>query len=110
MKKAIDYKKLYLEQYKRIPNFYFVGMMIIGGEVSTILGMYYLSLSADYSSYLSTGLLVLFGGWAATVALSFLVRWISSVAISQKVVVADTLLSMSGVTTAPTVEDELPEL
>jgi len=111
MKKTFDYKKLYLEQYKNIPNFYFVGTMILGGAVSTILGLYYLIQSADYSSYLTTGLLVLLGGWCVTVALSFLTRWISSVAISQSVVVADTLMSLKNdVPTSNEVENELPEL
>ena len=112
MKKNFNYKKLYLEQYKNIPNFYFWGTMICGCVASIILGSHYFNLAASgYSSYAADGLLTLFGGLAATALLAFLNRWISSVAISQKVVVADTLLSMKDGSFDTAAEDEeLPEL
>jgi len=109
MKKTFDYQNLYLKQYKNIPNMYFWGTLLILGLGSIVTGIIILA-TANYDDEVTMGLVILIVGSLVAWGLAYLSRFIASVAISQKVVVADTLLSMSGGTTAPTVEDELPEL
>ena len=109
MKKTFDYQNLYLKQYKNIPNMYFWGILLILGLGSIVTGIIILA-TANYDDEVTMGLVILIVGSLVAWGLAYLSRFIASVAISQKVVVADTLLSMSGGTTAPTVEDELPEL
>ena len=109
MKKTFDYQNLYLKKYKNIPNMYFWGTLLLLGLSSIATGSVILATS-NYEDEVVMGLVVLIVGSLVAWGLAHLSRFIASVAISQKVVVADTLLSMKDGTPAPIAEDELPEL
>lgn len=107
MKKAIDYQDLYLKQYKNIPNIWFWGTLILIGVTSTIVALTFFTAASPRTDI---GLVVLLGGWAVAVGLSFFARWVSSIAISQKIVVADSLLMIknnSANQSAPAMEEKL---
>lgn len=104
MKKEIDYKKLYLKQYKNIPNYYFWGTLITLGLGAIVTGIIFMI------DWFMIGFGIMFGGMIVAFGLAFLNRFISAVAISQKVVVADALLSGNNGSASIMVEEELPEL
>jgi hypothetical protein len=109
MKKITNYESLYQKHYKDIPNYSFWTTLIFF-ELSALIPAFIL-ISSRWNDVRSIGVLILIFGSALAIGLAFLSRMISAIAISQKVVVADALLSTkeNGIPTA-TVDDELPEL
>lgn len=110
LKKQFDYKKLYLEKYKNLPNYYFLSCLFGISTLAVASAIIYaiaerLSNAEEFAIMLCIGL----GGILVAFALASLVRFFSSISLSQKVVVADSLLSMNGNNTDSS-EDELPEL
>ena len=103
---AIDYKRLYQEEYKRLPKTYYVitlATVIAGGLLEVLIfsdlfsdgyvGLFsFLVGSADYIS----GILAVLIWLAIAIGAASLVRYLSAIGLSQKVVVADTLLDMQG--------------
>lgn len=106
MKKNLDYKSLYLNEYKNIPNYLFWGTLIFLGLGAIVTGAIFIFDSEEYM----LGLGIIFGGSIVALGLAIWNRFISSVIISQKVVVADTLLSMNNVNSTVVLDCELPEL
>jgi hypothetical protein len=89
--KEIDYKKLYLEHYKKLPISIFWGTLITLSLGAIVTGLIFI-----FDSEATIGLCILAIGLIVAVADAYFNLWISSVLISQKVIVADSLLSMSG--------------
>ena len=101
---AIDYKKLYLSKYKKLPQIYY---FVILGFVSAV-GLLDILVSSDLLSDAYEGLFSFLIGsedyisgflaliiWAAIAfCAARLVQYLSAIALSQKVVVADTLLDI----------------
>jgi hypothetical protein len=116
MKDTFDYKTLYLEKYKKLPIYYFWSVLLSLGSISTIVSIIFFVQGYDYGSYTTTAICVLLGGWILAISLAYFIRWISSVTLSQSVVVADSLLEISKktfeITTENSVdtEEELPEI
>jgi hypothetical protein len=106
--KKIDYQKMYTKWYKNIPNLYFWSTLIILALGAIVTGIIFMS-DGD-ADWIMIGIGIVVGGSAVAVGLAYLNRFIAAIVISQKVVVADALLSMQGDVPAPTAEDELPEL
>ena len=100
----IDYKKLYLEEYKKLPKtYYFITLVsVIAAGILDILissdflsdgyeGLFsFLIGSEDYIS----GILAMIIWAAIAFGAAHLVRYLSAIALSQKIVVADTLLDI----------------
>ena len=101
---AIDYKKLYLSKYKKLPQIYY---FLILGFVSAV-GLLDILVSSDLLSDAYEGLFSFLIGsedyisgflaliiWAAIAfCAAHLVQYLSAIALSQKVVVADALLDI----------------
>ena len=101
---AIDYKKLYLSKYKKLPQIYY---FLILGFVSAV-GLLDILVSSDLLSDAYEGLFAFLIGsedyisgflaliiWAAIAfCAAHLVQYLSAIALSQKVVVADALLDI----------------
>ena len=87
-----DYYKLYQNNFKNLPKSHFwatfigVCAVVIAGAI--ILGV----LAEEFFG----AILVLAAGVPLSIGLACLARWSCAVSISQKVVVADTLLAMHG--------------
>ena len=109
MKNQIDYKSLYLKKYKNIPNYYFWGTLITVSLAAIVVGIIFLA-EASYDEDYLLGVGIILGGIIVGWGLAYFNRFISAIALSQKVVVADTLLSMKDDTASTATEDELPEL
>ena len=107
MNKDFNYENLYLKHYKNIPNYYFWGILFSVGIPSTIAAIVMFASGSSYLTGYATALLVF--GWPIGFALGAFWRWITSIALSQKIVVADSLLTMRSGGSAPANED-LPEL
>lgn len=105
MKNTFDYPKMYKNHYKNLPTAYFIGTLFCGVIASIILFFVFL----DAGGFGAASLCFL-GGIVGTVVLAYVNRFAVAVAISQKIVVADTLLAMKNNSPAPVDEDELPEL
>lgn len=86
MNKEFDYKKLYLTVYKNIPNIVFISTFCLVELSAIVAGIFF------YYSFL--GFLFLIGGLFVAWLLASIDRFIAAVAISQKVVMTDALLSM----------------
>ena len=103
--KNINYLKLYLTQYKNIPNFVFWGTIIVFTLASMAIGF----AVGDDEGVIIAGI-----GIAVGILIAYLSHFFIAVSISQKVVVTDTLLSMKDSNSTerpgPKVENELPEL
>lgn len=112
MKNDFNYKKLYQEQFKNLPNIRFIGTLISIGAIATIIGVIlFIKATSGYSSYFSISVATIFIGWAIALGLAYLVRYITAISISQKIVVADTLLAINDAqASSPVSENELPEL
>ena len=109
MKKITNYESLYQKHYKNLPNYYFWATLFVFGLSALITA--FILMGSRWYDVRSIGVAVLIFGSALAVGLAYLSRTISAISISQKVVVADTLLSMKGdAAHAPTADDELPEL
>ena len=85
-----DYHKLYQKNFKNLPKISFWATFI-GVFVVVIAGAILLAKLADM---VFVAFLVLVHGSALAVCLARFARWLCAVNISQKVVVADTLLAM----------------
>ncbi len=111
MNKEVNYKKLYLEKYKNIPNYCFWGILIGIGTMALAGGLTFAGVEGFKRDYeIAATLGIIFGGLLFAVILAFIARFFVSISISQKIVVADSLLAMKDNNKAPVVEDELPEL
>ena len=101
---AIDYKRLYLEEYKKLPKTYYVitlVTMIAAGLLDILIssdlfyneyaGLFsFLVGSMEYLSSILAGIL-----WIAiAIGAASLVRYLTAIGLSQKVVVADSLLDI----------------
>ena len=86
----LNYKSLYLTNYKKLPIYFFYGTLIFLAIDSVIAGIA-IFIQNDYFWVL---LLTILGGWLISLGIALYVYWMSSVIISQRVVVADTLLAM----------------
>ena len=95
--KPIDYKKLYLEQYKKLPIYVFWGTLITLSLSTIITGCVFI-----FDSEVIIGLCILAIGLIVALGDASFNFWLCSVLISQKVVVTDSLLAMSGEEIAPT--------
>lgn len=121
MKPIIDYKNLYLEKYKNLPHYYFTTVLltigIIANIVSGILFIFALD-SEEWLAIIAIGVLV--GGWLIAFGIASLVRFITAIQLSQSVVVADSLLKLSGIASQNSpqsipqsdadIEKDLPEI
>ena len=113
----MDYKKLYLEKYRKLPAYWGLATLLSIGISATITSIIFFILDDGYGGFLlGLGFLTLFLGWIIAAGLGFFVQWISAICLSQSIVVADSLLKMSD-NTAPSVEEvlsniaeELPEI
>ncbi|MBR3894699.1 MAG: hypothetical protein IKJ35_06075 [Clostridia bacterium] len=106
MQKKIDYKQIYQTVYKNLPNIWLFATFIIGTIASVVLGIFFFA-----EEEAGVGALLIIFGILISLVLAFIDRWIVSVVISQKVVVADALLEMNGsVSKDVDSDDELPEL
>ena len=85
-----DYHKLYQKNFKNLPQISFWATFI-GVFVDVIAGAILLAKLADM---VFLAILVLVAGLALAVCLACSASWLCAVNISQKVVVADTLLAM----------------
>ena len=107
----IDYKRLYLEKYRMLPNIYFNVTLVLVG----IIGLLEVILSSDMLSdayeglfsfivgsyeYISGIMALVIWGFVAYQIARF-VRYIVAISLSQKVVVADTLLFNARAAAAP---------
>ena len=93
-----DYHKLYQKNFKNLPNISFwatfIGVFVVLIAAAILL--------AKLTDMVFVAILVLVAGLALSVCLARFARWLCAVNISQKVVVADTLLAMkSGNTSTP---------
>ena len=111
MKKPLDYKSIYQKWYKNIPNIVFWSTLITF-LLASLVGGILMFAEAYYEEDYVYGALIILGGSAVSWGIAKLSRLISSIAISQKVVVADTLLDIKNGSANNTtvVDDELPEL
>ena len=96
----IDYKKVYKEWYRHLPNIAFWIVLILG-IVYTLGGSVTTSVVNS-----GAGMIVLFVGFALSIGFAFLTRWITSIRVSQSVVVADTLLEINRKMGGNTVSEE----
>ena len=101
---TINYKKLYLEEYKKLPKTYYIITLvavIAAGALDILIssdllsdgyeGLFsFLIGSEDYIS----GILALAIWGAIAFGAACLVRYLSAIGLSQKIVVADTLLDI----------------
>ena len=101
---AIDYKRLYQEEYKKLPKTYYIitlATIIAGGLLEVLIfsdlfsdgyaGLFsFLVGSADYIS----GILAVLIWIAIAIGAASLVRYLTAIGLSQKVVVADSLLDI----------------
>ena len=109
---TLDYNKIYLERYKNIPNYIFWGTLI-----SMLLEIFIAGIAL-----MPYGLLIWIFAPGIAVLCSFFNRWLASLFVSQRVIVADSLLSLTNQTkrkntviktqksTPIVAEEELPEL
>lgn len=101
---TIDYKKLYLDEYKKLPKTYYIITLV------TVIaaGLLDILISSDFLSdgyeglfsfligseeYIS-GILAMIIWVAIAFGAAYLVRYLSAIGLSQKIVVADTLLDI----------------
>ena len=105
--KQINFTEYYKNYYKNIPNICFWATLLLLGLGSFVVGIVF---AADDGLWL---LLTFFGPFVA-LGIAYLVRFFTAIRISQKVVVADTLLSMDKTdipnTSSVVSDDTLPEL
>ncbi len=105
---SIDYKMLYLVKYKRLPHTYYI-MTLIGVIAVGVLDVLIFSdlLSDAYEGLFSfligsedyiSGILALAIWVAIAFGAAHLVRYLSAIVLSQKIVVADTLLELKNCT------------
>ena len=88
----LNYKSLYLTNYKKLPIYFFYGTLIfLAIAVIAVIAGIAIFIQNDYFWVL---LLTILGGWLISLGIALYVYWMSSVIISQRVVVADTLLAM----------------
>lgn len=109
---TLDYNKIYLERYKSIPNYIFWGTLI-----SMLLEIFIAGIAL-----MPYGFLIWIFAPGIAVLCSFFNRWLASLLISQRIVVADSLLSLvnkaetqksesyTQTATPIAVQEELPEL
>ena len=81
---TFDYNTIYLERYKNIPNYIFLGTLI-----SMLLEIFIAGIVL-----MPYGFLIWIFAPGIAVLCSFFNRWLSSLLISQRIVVADSLLSL----------------
>ena len=111
----IDYKMLYLTKYKKLPQIYYnvtlcfviaIGVLDILISTEFLYSAYdgLLSFLVGTEDYIS-GILAM-GIWVAVAfGAAYFVRYLSAIALSQKIVVADTLLDLKGVHTSSSAYD-----
>ena len=104
--KEINYTKFYKNYYKNIPNYVFWCTFFLLGLGSFVVGLIFLLIDDGIWALLA------FLGPVVALGIAYLNRFFVAVKIAQKVVVADSLLSMRGnnESTPPPREDKLPEL
>ena len=101
----MNYKKLYLEKYKKLPSYFGLATLLSIGIAATVTSIILWIVSGGYSDFLvGLGFAILFFGWIIAAGLGFFVMWISAIYISQSIIVADSLLKMSD-NTVPSVEE-----
>ena len=83
---AYNYKKTYQSGYKRLPTYFFWGALI-----STLLEIFVAGLVLIYDG----GFLIWFLCPPLAVGFAFWVRWVVSLFVSQRVVVADSLMTLA---------------
>ena len=106
MNKEIDYQKVYSKHYKNLPNYLFWTIAIVVTHGALIAGI----ITVCYFDEV-LGLIILFGGSAFAWISAFVTRVILVLSLSQKIVVADALLSLQHGNSGKDVDtDELPEL
>ena len=117
MENNTNYKKLYLEKYRNLPSYYALTTLLSIGISATIVSIIFWIIGADSSDFMiAMGFIILLVGWLLASGIGVLVLRISSICISQSIVVADSLLKISE-SSAPSVEEtlssieeELPEI
>ena len=117
MEQNFDYLSLYRTRYRKLPKYYFLCVLLVLGFLTTIAGiiLFYMAANED-SVYAVSALAVLSVGWLVAYGCACLARWISSIKLSQSVVVADALLEISKKSSEITAEqvvdigNELPEI
>lgn len=112
LKKGFDYKNLYLKHFKNLPNVYFWSTFIVL-FIGAIVGGIIILANAYWDEDYAIGVITIIFGPVIAWFLARLTRFIVAVSLSQKIVVADVLLSMSGENKGDCVtdvHDDLPEL
>lgn len=96
MFKNYDYKKLYQDTFKNLPNFYFILTLIPFG-----IAAFCVFVGFAFSYMLIPGILIAAIVLAVGVGISMFCRYIFAIFISQMVVVADSLVELSEKNNAP---------
>lgn len=101
---AINYKQLYLEKFKKLPNIYYISTLvavIAVGVLDLLVSTGFLSWAygglfsflVGTEDYIS-GILAMIIWVVIAFGAAYLVRHLSAIGLSQKIVVADTLLDI----------------
>lgn len=107
--KPIDYEKLYRNNYKNLPNGYYLAIRILLTIGTIVLGIVFLAEGDD--DFIAYGVLTIIGGFFVSWGIAALTRFLMAVGMSRGIVVADSLLTIRDGNSAPTVtEEDLPEL
>lgn len=107
----IDYKRLYIEKYRMLPNIYFYVALVVVSVIgileiilfSNMLRRAYkgiFSFIVGSEEYISGTLALVIWGFIAYLTARF-VRYITAISLSQKIVVADTLLANARAAVSP---------
>lgn len=113
----LDYKKIYTERYKKLPLILFRGILLFMGICASIAAiiLFILSDGGRHEVLLIVGIVVVLVGWLVAFITACIVFTLSSISISQSVVVADCLLKLSEAPverneTLQDIENEMPEI
>ena len=120
MKENFDYKSLYLEKYKQLPHYLYLIDLLSKGIATSIISIVLFIMaftSGDIEEFMLAAAAILVVGWVFAFVTAMITRWISSILISQSVVVADCIMNLtsnSDITPESqeisNIENELPEI
>ena len=108
LKKGIDYKSLYLRHFKNLPNVYFWSTFIVL-FIGAIVGGIIILANAYWDEQYAMGIITIIFGPVIAWLLARLTRFIVAVSLSQKIVVADSLLTLSGNEIQACAEETVPK-